>query len=119
MSLSAYFGNPIERSRNPTAIDYANQAAEIQQQQQMQSAKIQSEQDDISNKRRAMAVSMLGGLADEPDPDKQSQLYSTLKPMAERYDPTLKLPDQYDSSLTRVLAGSQIDSATRMKMAEQ
>lgn len=79
-------------------------AAQIQNQQ----IQAQSAQDEMASKRRAMAVSLLNGIANEADPAKQAALYATLKPMAERYDTTLKLPDEYDPVLSKALVASQI-----------
>lgn len=79
-------------------------AAQIQNQQ----IQAQSAQDEMASKRRTMAVSLLNGIANEPDPAKQAALYATLKPMAERYDTTLKLPDAFDPSLTTALMSSQV-----------
>jgi hypothetical protein len=73
---------------------------------QQQQLGLQSAQEEMATKRRAMAVSMLNGIAEEADPAKQAALYATLKPMAERYDTTLKLPDQFDPLLTRALSAS-------------
>lgn len=86
------------------ASDRALRVAQLQA-AQMQ---VQSGQEEAANKRRGMAISMLNGIASEQDPAKQAQLYSTLKPMVERYDTTLKLPDAYDPSLTKALTMSQI-----------
>src|SRR5262245_2837795 len=86
--------------------DYAAQAAKTRQEQalypyQLQQAQLttQGAQQELAGKRRAMAISMLPGILNEPDPAKQAALYGTIKPMVEGYDPTLKLPDQWDPSL--------------------
>lgn len=119
MALSAFFGQPIAPSQQTTVADYANQAAQLRQQQAMQQNRIQGERDALKNSRRKMAISVLGGLANEADPERQSALYATIKPMAERYDPTLRLPEQYDPSLTRVLMGTQVDPADMMRAQAQ
>lgn len=98
----------------PTAQDFANEAVQNQQAQQFNAQKIRAADEELTNNRRAMAVSLLGGIAGEADPAKQAELYATLRPMAERYDPTLKLPDQYDPSLTRALSASLAGPAQPM-----
>ncbi len=127
MGLSAAFlqglnpGNVIDIG-NQQAQQQAQQLAAAQQQslypaqQAMANIGVQNATDELANKRRMMAVSMLNGIGNEPDPAKQQQLYSTLKPMAERYDPTLKLPDDYDPSLSRALMGSQIPAEKQAQM---
>lgn len=75
-------------------------------------------QEENQNKRRAMAISLLSGIENEADYDKQQQLYATLKPMAERYDTTLKLPDSYDPSLSRALSYSQLSPAQQVEMTK-
>lgn len=84
---------------------------------QLLQTQTQSAQDELANKRRGLAVSMLNGIANEQDPAKQAALYSTIKPMAERYDPTLKLPDAYDPSLAKALTASQIPAASQAELA--
>lgn len=65
-------------------------------------------QQEAAGARRAMAVSLLGGIANEQDPAKQAELYATIRPMVERYDSTLKLPDAYDPSLAKALMWGQM-----------
>lgn len=43
---------------------------------------LQATQEGLANKRRAMAVSMLGAIANEQDPVKQQSLYAKIRPMA-------------------------------------
>jgi hypothetical protein len=97
-------------------IDHEAEATDTRLRQQASSLNIQSAQDEAAGKRRAMAVSMLNGLQQETDPEKQAALYSTLKPMAERYDPTLKLPDAYDPSLSKALTASQMSPSQPQTM---
>ena len=111
MALSGLLAQAVPN----TAADYGTELAKQQLAQQMGAAQIQTQQiqqqsaqDELASKRRAMAVSMLNGIANETDPQKQQSLYATLKPMAERYDTTLKLPDAYDPTLARALVASQI-----------
>lgn len=106
-----------------TAIDYQNEAAKQQLAQQLGAAQIQAHQaqaqaaqDEMQSKRRGMAISMLNGIAQEQDPAKQASLYATLKPMAERYDPSLKLPDAYDPVLGKALFASQISPDKRLEL---
>jgi hypothetical protein len=96
MPLSQYF---------PTsALDYAEKAAEQEQVNALRQMRVQAEQNDMTNKRRSIALSILNGLDGNPEAER---LYATIKPMAERYDPTLKLPDAYDPMLTKALTASQ------------
>lgn len=90
--------------------DAQRRAKDAQGMVAMQTAVLQKQaaQDEMASKRRAMAISLLGGLENEPDQAKRSELYARIKPMVEQYDTTLKLPDAYDSGLTRALFYSQI-----------
>lgn len=85
---------------------------------QQQQFAAQNAQEEMQNKRRAMAVSMLNGIANEQDPAKQAALYATLKPMAERYDTTLKLPEEYDPTLSKALMYSQMSPREVLSTAQ-
>ena len=119
MALSSLLQN-----LNPnSAADFAAKDELVRQEQALNAAKLQQAQlqsmgaqDEIASKRRSLAVSMLGGIANEPDPSKQASLYATLRPMAERYDPSLKLPDTYDPSLTNALMGSMVSPEKLLAM---
>lgn len=95
----------------------AQQQAMYPLQQQAVQLANQSAQDEIAGKRRSLAISMIAPIQNEADPEKQAQLYATLRGMAERYDPTLKLPDAYDPMLGRALTASQIPAASQADLA--
>jgi hypothetical protein len=91
-----------------SATDYANQAADAQAKQTGQNIANQAAQANLAANKRAMAVSILNGIQNEPDQAKQAALYSRLAPMAVQIDPTLQLPEQYDPELHKALYASQI-----------
>lgn len=114
MPLSQFLQSPVQMGH----ADYMRQAVQDVQNQQLANMKLKEAAAEQENKRRSLAISMLNGIANEPDQMKQAELYTRLKPMAERYDPTLKLPDQYDPSLTRALSASQLDPSVFLKQQQ-
>src|SRR5262249_2088007 len=106
----------------PKTIQDADDARLAQQSRtaalQSQQLNMQTAQEELANKRRAMAISMLNGIANDQDPAEQAALYAPLKPMAERYDTTLKLPDQYDPVLARALVASQISPKEMLNLSK-
>ncbi len=79
---------PTFQGLNPgSAIDYANQAADIQQQQAMYAPQLQqaqavaqAAQDQAQNNRRSMAISLLTPTLNQGDPERQQSMYSKLAP---------------------------------------
>lgn len=95
----------------PTTIQQA-QGQQLQQQLQAnqaqnQAIQAQSAQQELASKKRGMSLSILNGLS-TLDPSKAQDLYPTFKGMAERIDPTMQLPDDYDPTMLKALMPSQI-----------
>lgn len=94
--LDSILGGANDILQAPNANTYAQQFNNQNIAQQGQLAQTANAQQDLMQKRRSMALSMLNGVQDE-------DTYSKLAPLIQRYDPTLKLPEQYDPAMVNAV----------------
>lgn len=96
---------------------------QMQFQQQAHQQQMEAARDEQAGRRRSMALSMLNGLQGVEDPDQRAQLYPKLRTLAQRYDPTIEFPEQYDDGMIKALYASQVSPkdmmAQRMKAQEK
>ena len=103
------FAQLPDNARTPVnPLDAANSMAAQQAQTQLNQVKAGSEINDIQNKQRSMQLSMLSGILNEPDPDKQRALISSLVPVANKLNPSYQIDPNTDVGTIRALVQSQV-----------
>lgn len=94
-----------------TAMDYGNQLAQQQSQQALQNAQTANQQNDLQAKQRSMQLSMLSGVLNEQDPEKQRRLLQNIVPIANKINPSYQISPDIDIPTARALVQSQIPAA--------
>jgi hypothetical protein len=104
--------------RDQAAQQLAAQPQLLRQEAELGALKLQGARDEAQSRRRAMAVSMLAGILQEPDPARQQDLIKTLVPMAQRYDPTLQFENPTPETI-KALAYSQVKPEAILQMQQR
>lgn len=95
----------------PGAYDAAQQANNLNIQQQGVKAQTANQQNDLQTKQRQMQLSMLSGVLNEPDPEKQRQILGNIVPIANKLNPSYQIDPSIDIPTVRALVASQHPSA--------
>lgn len=102
----------------PSALDYANDIAGTNAKNKLVSAQAAGASTDLQAKQRAMQLSMLSGVLNEPDPEKQRQMISNLVPIANRLNPSYQIDPNIDVPTIRALAQSQVPIEKQAEMQQ-
>lgn len=101
----AAVANAVGNVVNPIA--QANDIASQQAQNNMRTAQAASGVQDLQDKQRSMQLSMLSGILNEPDPDKQRDLIGKLIPLANKINPSMQIDSSVGVPEIRALVQSQ------------
>jgi hypothetical protein len=88
------------------ALDIGNQLQNTALLQQHQGIANQTAQQDLQDKRRSMQLSMLSGILNEPDPQKQRDLANNIIPIANKLNPSFQIDPNADVPTLRALVQS-------------
>lgn len=90
----------------PGAFGDAQQFVNQNINQQNIKAQTASQQNDLQSKQRQMQLSMLSGVLNEPDPEKQRQILSNIVPIANKINPSYQIDPSIDIPTVRALVQS-------------
>lgn len=110
---------PLEQPTLPTAFDYAQNIASQNANNFLKTAQGVGAANDVTDKQRAMQLSMLSGVLNEPDPEKQREMISNVVPIANKLNPSYQLDPNIDVPTIRALVQSQVPIEKQAEMQQQ
>lgn len=102
--------NPINISQNIATNDKLNQ---------LRQAQTSGAMNDLQQKQRAMQISMLNGVLNEQDPDKQRQILQNIVPIANKINPSYQIDPNIDVPTVRALVASQVSPEKQAELGNQ
>lgn len=101
----------------PNALMQANEIANQQAQNNMRTAQAAGGVQDLQDKQRSMQLSMLSGILNEPDPEKQRDLIGKLVPLANKMNPSYQIDSTVGVPEIRALVQSQVSPTEQATLA--
>lgn len=103
----------------PGSYGFTQQANAQNLANQGQIAQTATANTDLQAKQRAMQLSMLSGVLNEPDPDKQRQILGNIVPIANKLNPSYQIDPNIDIPTVRALVQSQITPTEQATLQNQ
>lgn len=113
--LDEITGSQSATINTPGAFAYGQDVNNKNIQNQLTSAQTANQQNDLQTKQRAMQLSMLSGVLNEPDPDKQRQILGNIVPIANKINPSYQIDPNIDIPTVRALVQSQVTPEEQAK----
>lgn len=100
-------------------LDYAQNIAQNDANTQFKNLQAASGATDLQQKQRSMQFSMLSGILNEPDPEKQRMMIGNIIPIANRLNPSFQIDKNIDVPTIRALVQSQVSPTEQATLANQ
>lgn len=113
------FSAPLGAGSPQSVMDYANQQQQLNDISNQRGVQTAGAANDLQAKQRSMQLSMLSGVLNEPDPEKQRDLISKLVPIANKMNPSYQIDANTDVPTIRALVQSQITPTEQATFANQ
>lgn len=115
----ADFSAPLSAGAPVNPIDYANQTIQNQDMSNARNVQSAGALNDLQAKQRSMQLSMLSGVLNEQDPEKQKQLLSNIVPIANKINPSYQIDPNIDIGTMRALIQGQVSPTEQATLANQ